>query len=133
MFKIERRPSGYILTLSGTITPDEMQHFHNDSEKTLSTEIATSFGVIIDMKNLQPLSHESNQILIAAQQLYKQKGMKRSAVILNSQDVCNQLKNIAIQSGIYATERYIDASQNHNAASLAVAWVKEGIDPDNNA
>ena len=130
MYKIERRPSGYILTFSGIIDSDEMQRWHDDSQRSLSTETSSSFGVIIDMKDLQPISGEAKTIMVAGQKLYKEKGMKRSAVILNSPEITTQFKNLAVQSGIYATERYIDASQINNAVDIAISWVKDAIDPD---
>jgi hypothetical protein len=130
MYKIEKRPSGYVLTFSGVINPDEMLRWMNDSKNALSTETSESFGVIINMKDLMPLSIESSEIMKKGQKLYKDKGMKRSAVILNSTRVCDQFKNIAIQSGIYSTERYIDASSVSNPSQIAVAWVKDAIDPD---
>jgi len=130
MYKIERRPSGYILTFSGIINPDEMQRWFDDSQRNLSTETSSSFGVIIDMKDLQPLSAESRTIMVAGQKLYKEKGMKRSAVILNSPEVTSQFKNLAVQSGIYITERYIDASVINNPVDTAINWVKDAIDPD---
>ena len=130
MYKIERRPAGYILTFSGLIDQDEMQRWHDDSARNLSDETSLSFGVIIDMKDLQPLSAESRTIMVAGQKLYKEKGMKRSAVILNSPEITAQFKNLALQSGIYATERYIDASKVSNAVDIAINWVKDAIDPD---
>jgi hypothetical protein len=130
MYKIEKRPSGYILTFSGTINADEMQRWYNESKTTLIAEISTSFGVIINMKDLLPLEADARSIMINGQKLYKEKGMKRSAVILNSQEICQQFKNLAIQSGIYATERYIDASSISNPVDRAIYWVKDGIDPD---
>lgn len=130
MFKIEKRPTGYILTFSGVIDSLEMQKWKQESIKTLSTETRPEFGVIIDMKDLQPLTGESKDIMISGQQLYKAKGMKRSAVILNNPRVTAQFKNLAIASGIYSSERYIDASEKFNAGDIAVEWVKDGIDPD---
>jgi hypothetical protein len=130
MYKIDRRPSGYILTFSGQINPVEMQSWKTESEKVLSSETRTSFGVIIDMKDLHPLNPEAKEIMVAGQKLYKVKGMKKSAVILNSAEVCSQFKNMALISGIYSTERYIDASQVANAVEVAINWVKDGIDPD---
>ncbi len=130
MYKIERRPSGYILTFAGLIEAAEMQKWHDDSESKLMTETSNSFGVIIDMKDLKPLGAEARIIMVEGQKLYKNKGMKRSAVILNSAEVCKQFKNLAVQSGIYLTERYIDASQKKNATEIAINWVKDAIDPD---
>jgi len=130
MYKIEKRPSGYILTFSGVINPEEMERWVHESEKALLTESSTSFGVIINMKDLQPLSMETNKLLISGQKLYKERGMKRSCVILGNSAQCTKLKNTAIQSGIYTSERYIDASSVKNPIEKAVNWVKDAIDPD---
>ena len=130
MYRIEKRPSGYILTFSGDIGEAEMQRWKDESERTLAAETATSFGVIIDMRNLLPLKREVQTIMVSGQRLYKDKGMERSAVILSSADVCRQFKNLAVQSGIYATERYIDASSEANPIQKAISWVKAAIDPD---
>ena len=56
--------------------------------------------------------------------------MNRSAVILNNPETTAQFKNLAVISGIYVTERYIDASLKSNAIDLAINWVKDGVDPD---
>ena len=130
MYKIESRPSGYILTFTGTINADEMQRWYNESQKVLSTEKRTSFGVIVDMKDLTPLASEARNIMVNGQKLYKDKGMKRSAVILNSSEITMQFKNLALQSGIYATERYIDASHVKNPVEIAINWVNDAADPD---
>ena len=79
MYKIDRRTSGYILTFSGLINPDEMQRWHDDSKRSLMIETRSSFGVIIDMKDLQPITAEAKNIMVAGQKLYKDKGMERSA------------------------------------------------------
>jgi len=112
------------------IDENEMQRWYNDSKITLMSETSSSFGVVIDMKDLSPLSLEASNVMKLGQKMYKDKGMKRSAVILNSPQVTKQFKNIAIQSGIYATERYIDASTTTNPVGKAVDWVKDSIDPD---
>jgi len=131
MYNIEKRPSGYILTFSGVINEDEMQRWFDDSKKTLQSETSDSFGVIINMKDLQPINAVARTIMVNGQKLYKDKGMKRSAVILNSAEICQQFKNLALQSGIYVTERYIDASSEPNPIDKAIKWVKDAIDPDN--
>jgi hypothetical protein len=130
MYKIDKRPSGYILTFSGQIDAIEMQRWLDDSKRNLDLETTNEFGVIINMKDLQPLKPDAGAIMKDGQKLYKAKGMNRSAVILNSAEICSQFKNIAIQTGIYAKERFIDASVIPNPIDAAVAWVKDAIDPD---
>lgn len=130
MYNIERKKSGYVLTFSGNIDANEMQSWFNDSQKKLSNEYNKSFGVIIDMRNLQPLLSEARAIMINGQKLYKDKGMLRSAVILNDTELCNQFKRLAIQSGIFKTEKYIDSTKVSNPIERAISWVNDGIDPD---
>lgn len=130
MYKIERRPSGYILTFSGVITLEEINNWYKDSEEQLLFEDRESFGVIINMKDLIPLAAKERLVMVEGQKLYKDKGMRRSAVILKNNIICQQFKNLAIQSGIYKTERYIDASAVPNPVEMAIDWVNDAIDPD---
>ena len=125
MYKIEKRPSGYLLTFSGTIDATEMQRWQIESKTKLALETSKSFGVIIDMRDLQPLSKDASKIMIEGQKPYKQTGMKKSAVILNNAEICTQFKNLALQSGIFTTEKYIDGSKHgQKAIEMAINWVK---------
>jgi len=130
MYKIERRPSGYLLSFSGTINVDEMQRWYNESKAALIGERSSEFGVVVDMRDLQPLKDEAKKVMVNGQHLYKEKGMRRSAVILANAEVCKQFKNLAVQSGIYVSERYVDATGTTNAVDKAINWVKNGVDPD---
>jgi len=130
MYEIERRTSGYIITFSGSINSAEMQKWHNESQRILSLEKSPSFGVIVVMTDLVPLEYNAQSIMVSGQDLYKQKGMQRSAVIVANPIISMQFKRLAKESGIYATERYLDIKTYPNPIELAVKWVKEGIDPD---
>jgi len=130
MYSITRKTSGYILTFNGVIDENEMQKWVDDSKRHLQEEKSDSFGVIVDMENLEPLSQGASTLMKEGQKLYKEKGMNRSAVILNSPKICEQFKNIALQTGIYAKERYIDASTVKNSIEVAIKWVKDGISPN---
>lgn len=130
MYNIEKRASGYILTFSGVIDATEMERWYQDSKKQLAGDTSGAFGVIIDMKTLQPLSKEAKAIMVNGQTLYKNKGMKRSAVILSSAEICKKFRNLAVQSGIYVTERYLDSSTGGEYTQKAIAWVRDGADPD---
>jgi len=130
MYKIEKRPSGFILTFSGNIDFAEMQKWYDDSLKELQSNKLTDFGVIIDMKNLLPIDKGTQAIMVKGQGLYKNAGMLRSAVVLADSIVCLQFKRLAKESGIYETERYIDASAHDSPISVAIDWVKDSVDPD---
>lgn len=130
MYKIDKRPSGYVLTFSGNIGPEEMQEWVEESQSVLQNETRSSFGVIVNMTNMEPMSIETSRILVGGQQLYKDKGMVRSAVILDDQELYFKLKNTAIQSGIFKNEKYILASEHSNPVDIAIKWVNDAIDPE---
>ena len=127
MYKIEKRESGYLLFFSNKIGKEEMQKWYEESLQHLKEEQAREFPVIIDMRDLQPLPPEAHQIMVAGQGLYKNAGMKRSAVIVNNAATVGQFQAIAKKSGIYDTERYFDGSEN-DAIHKAIKWAKEGIE-----
>jgi hypothetical protein len=129
MYKIDKKDYGYLLTFSGMINLEEMSKWVEDSKKAL-TGAPSSFGVIIDMRDLKPLAADVKKKMEEGQILYKEKGMARSAVILSSAVLTLQFKRIAQESGIYKTERYINASKVSNWEKVASDWVKNEIDPD---
>lgn len=128
MYKIERKKSGYVLTFGGLISKEEMNRWVEESRQALASE-TTPFAVVVDMRTLAPLPPEVQEIMVEGQQLYKEKGMTRSSVIVNNAVTSMQFRRLAKDSGIYEWERYIDGSQD-GCFDIAIAWAKDGIDPD---
>lgn len=128
MYKIERKSSGFLLTFGGLIQDDEMQKWLDESKNALENETG-SFGVIVDMRTLAPLEPKVQKTMVKGQQLYKEKGLQRSVVVLNNAVTTMQFRRLAKESGIDAWERYIDASTTPDWSKPAVAWVRDGIDP----
>jgi hypothetical protein len=129
VYKIEKRPSGFLLTFGGFIEKDEMDRWFAESVVVLQGAVAP-FGVIIDMRVLQPLRPEVQAVMVEGQKRYMTAGMQRSCVIVANAITAAQFKRLAKESGIYAFERYLDAEQTPDWTKPAVAWVKEGVDPD---
>jgi len=129
MYKIEKRPSGFLLTLGGTITLAEMERWYRESQQALAN-MTSPFGVVVDMRTLAPLMPEAQQLMVKGQKLYKDKGMRRSAVVVNNAITAIQFKRLAKESGIDAWERYIDASSVTDWAKTTLDWIKDGLDPD---
>jgi len=130
MYKIDRKSSGYLLTFAGVIGREEMARWVEESKRALQNEKSLKFGVIVDMRTLAPLAQDTQELMVKGQQLYKEKGMERSAVVLNNSVTTMQFKRLAKESGIYAFERYIDASEVADWKKPAVDWVRDGKDPD---
>jgi hypothetical protein len=129
MFKIEKKDFGFKLTLGGFINVDEMKQWVEESKKALLIT-PKQFGVFVDMRELKPLPPESQSFMQEGQKLYKQKGMQRSVVIVQNAITKMQFKRIAKETGIYAWERYIDASEVTNWEKIGKDWICDEIDPD---
>jgi len=129
MYKIEKENYGFKITFSDFMKEDEMQRWLMETERVLATQTG-KFGVLIDMRTLKPLPLEAQEIMKDGQKLYKQKGMERSAVILNNAVTTIQFKRIANETGIYEWERYFDASTNPNWEAKSIDWISRSIDPD---
>ncbi|MCX6138795.1 MAG: hypothetical protein NTV54_15050 [Ignavibacteriales bacterium] len=129
MYSIERKPWGFKLTFSDTISDDEMKKWVKESQQAL-VGAPGKFGILVDMRNLKPLAQEAQNTMVGGQQLYKKAGMERSAVVLNSMAVTLQFKRLAKDSGIYQWERYIDAASKTNWEQVGIDWIGKGIDPD---
>lgn len=129
MHTIEKKGYGYKLTFQGVIPAEEMTKWVEEARSALSRQNG-AFGVFVDMRELSPLTPEVKMIMESGQKLFKEKGMERSVVILANAVVSLQFKDIAKKSGIYAWERYIDASSNLNWEQIGEDWIKNSIDPD---
>jgi hypothetical protein len=129
MYKIERKEEGFALTFGGMMNKEEMEKWFQESAQAL-TRCSGAFGVVIDMRTLKPLPRDAQATMVQGQGLYKKAGMQRSAVILDNAVTAMQFKRLAKESGIYAFERYLDASGDASWEKHAMDWVKSGIDPD---
>jgi len=57
-------------------------------------------------------------------------GMERSAVIVANALTKMQILRLAKEVGVYAYERYFDASVDAEWEAKALAWIEQGTDPD---
>ncbi|HNT35800.1 MAG TPA: hypothetical protein PKH07_12490 [bacterium] len=129
MYKIEKTGYGFRLTFAGAIPAEEMTKWVEESKTALAGR-SGGFQLLVDMRELKPLAPDAQQTMLQGQQLYKQAGMGRSAVILSSSILTMQFVRLAKESGIYQWERYLDASKNPNWEAQALAWLEKEQDPD---
>lgn len=128
MVKIEQKPFGVKLTFSGIITIAELENWLVESEKSLS-ELNGSFSVFVDMRQMELLPVNCREIMYEGQKLYKRMGMERSVVVVQDKLTAMQFRLIAQKTGIYADERYIDASHNKDWEKDAINWIIKAIEP----
>jgi hypothetical protein len=129
MYRIETRDYGYKLTFAGSIKADEMKAWVQES-KTILAAGSRKFGVLVDMRELKPLIDDARLFMREGQKLYKRTGMVRSSVAVNSPIIKQQFQRIAMETGIYEWERYIDASSVATWERVGLDWIEHAVDPD---
>jgi hypothetical protein len=129
MYKIEKKKFGLKLTFDGFLKKDDMMSWLNESKSNL-TGLPKDFGVFVDMRTLKPLPKEAQEVMEQGQKMFKEKGMKRSVVVLDNQIVTMQFRRIARETGISEWERYINANDHENWEQLGVDWIQNGIDKE---
>lgn len=128
MYAIKKESWGYNLRFSGFISTGEMEAWKTESSQQLRGALQ-GFGVFVDMHDLKPLAPETQEVMVSGQELFKKAGMQRSAVLVDSATTAMQFKRLAKESGIDQWERYL-SSQQSGAVDAALAWIKDGVDPD---
>lgn len=129
MHAIEKHDYGYLLVFGGFMDEAEMKAWVAESREALA-KAPKSFGVMVDMRTLKPLTDAAQAAMVEGQKLYKEKGMQRSAVALASSVVTMQFRRLAEESGIYAWERYLDASKVTDWEKVGKEWITAAKDPD---
>ena len=128
MYTIEKTEYGFYMTFGGQILETEMAAWVEESEQLLAAQRG-KFSVFVDMRRLDPIASESQVQMQKGQRMYKQKGMERSVVVLESAILTRQFQRIAKQTGILLWERYIDASIVKDWETVALDWIKSGVEP----
>lgn len=128
MYLIENKEYGFHLTFGGKILEDEMAAWVEESRLML-TKHRGKFSVFIDMRRLEPIASESQVQMQKGQRMYKQMGMERSVVILESPTLARQFRRIAKQTGILLRERYIDASIEPDWENVGLDWIENEVEP----
>ncbi|NOT09484.1 MAG: hypothetical protein HOP28_14935, partial [Gemmatimonadales bacterium] len=117
------------LTLSGFITVEEMRRWGQEIVQALSS-LPDTFGIFVDLRTLAPLPPEAQAAMKQGQMFAKRRGMVRSVAIVENAITKLQFARIARETGIYAWERYVDASRDWDWEQRGLDWIIEGRDPD---
>jgi aryl carrier-like protein len=129
VYTIERQSLGFKLVFQGSMPAREMQEWLDDSIVVLR-EPPPSFGLLIDMRALLPLTLDSQRLMSLGHQLYQRRGLRRSAVVVQSSGTRLQFNRLAKESGAYQWERYISAEDTPDWETRGWAWIQGGFDPD---
>jgi hypothetical protein len=128
MYDIEQTDFGFELTFSGNMDRDELLDWREESERTVKTG-PDSFGVLVNMRDLGALGDDAQEVMVETQHDYREWGMERSAVVVDSATTKLQFQRLARESGIDEWERYVDTETFDDPRDAALAWVKDGEEP----
>jgi hypothetical protein len=129
MYTIETSPFGFKVTMVGRVTEHEAMQALLAAREALKT-CKRPFGVLVDIRTAQPLADEVQALVDETQRVVRYNGLQRSAVVLASAVMTMQFMRIASDTGVYAHERYLDASRDVNWEITALRWIIDGVDPD---
>lgn len=130
MIENSRTDYGFRVTAPGFITAAEAQAWFDDLKTKVQVKNGRAFGLMVDIRGQKANPPETQEIINQAMQWLKKNGMQRSVVVMDSAVARLQIMRIAKQVGMYAYERYIDASRDAEWENKAVGWITNATDPD---
>lgn len=91
--------------------------------------VSSKSGILIDIRELKPLSSESIEKIKKGKKLLKEIGIVRTAIILDNIITALQFKEISIEIDTFEWERYIDALKVDNWEDSGENWIVHSLDP----
>ena len=128
MHKIEETDFGFKITAAGITEPEEMEQFKFEIIHTLA-EHNRPFSLLIDLRELMPLSPEIAEIIKEIQISCRKMSLERAAIIVNSPVLEQQIIQTGFKAATSKYDRIIDISKHLDGENTALAWASEGIEP----
>lgn len=128
MYKIDEATYGFRITNSGQFSVFEAEEFKRDLLRRLS-EHNQPFSLLIDIRNLIPLSPEVMSIMREVQLACRQMSLERVAMVMSSPVVRGQAQQVSFDTRTNPHDRYIDAARNPNWEKAAIDWLVDGVEP----
>lgn len=129
MHRIEQTQYGYKLVFEGFLQKQDLSTLLEDMKQTVFSR-GRKFPVLMDMRHSRAFPADAQEILKEALRFFKQVGMERNAVVLNSAIATLQARRLGKETGIDAASRYIDASTEQDWERVALDWLVKAVDPD---
>ncbi len=129
MFKIEQADFGIKVTVHGALHISEVDSLKTESVR-LAGQQSGSFSILVDARGMVPPDQEGTDLLQECEELILRAGMTRMAFILSSPVLKAHAVQLAHLSGTASVSRFIVESQTEDAEQVAIAWARDGIDPE---
>lgn len=130
MYHVRQRDFGYILTLSGTVTPRELKSWYQASHDHLKGRRGP-FGVLVDARRCEPLSKVARFWLLRGQQACEEAGLERAAVLVDSATQSGYWPGLMSVNHPAYRVRFIDATHQYPRVR-ALSWILRRVEPNLN-
>lgn len=127
--RTEKTPYGYKSVYGETSSLDEAKRWLEEV-KGIIGPTKRPFCQMIDIRGQKVHDPDVQGFIVEAMGYLRQTGLQRSAIILSSPLAKMEITRLAKESGVYAYERYFDASKNGDWEKAALDWLEHGVDPD---
>jgi len=130
MYHVRQRDFGYILTLSGTVSPHELKGWYQSSRNHLKGRRG-QFGVLVDARRCEPLSKVAQFWLLRGQHACEEAGLARAAVLVDSKAQDGYWPGLMTVDNPAHRVRFIDAIDQYPRVR-ALSWILKQIEPNLN-
>jgi hypothetical protein len=129
MYENEPAEYGYKMTFGGFIDDEEMRAWASEVTDTLD-QTPAEWHCYVDMRPLETMSAEGQQRMSEVKRECHDCGLTRVATVVSSPTVRLQFEQMSDGTGGSENDRYLDAQTTDEPEATAIAWVKDGVDPD---
>lgn len=102
--------SVYKLHLEGVVDVKEMKELLKKVEQQLRAP-AADFRVYSDLKGFKPAMPEVQEVMKTIQKMFKERGMKKVALLVDNAVTKMQLSRLHGESGVKGTDRFFAADE----------------------
>ena len=129
MYKIEETDYGFKIHISGNLSSTETHSWINEFEEMIKTRNSATFHILLDLREIKDFDSETLNGIEKGLRVFKQRGMERSVLVLDSTFTYLKFKKNYNKSKTTKDQRYLDASTNSYWEQAAGSWLSKGIDP----
>lgn len=131
MYKIEKTPYGIHVVLGGNLDLAEVRKMFIERNRAIRA-FKGRCSVLIDIRSLVPPTPDILEILQVGDSRPPCGTWGRRAMIGLSPVIKSRALQFLFQAGTDDCTRYIDASKIDNWEEIALAWIVDGIEPEDN-
>lgn len=129
MITLQKTGWGIHMVAPGYITEDAARAWRDDLHRLLA-DMPAPFGLLVDIRTQRANPPETQTIIQDVMRSLREKGLQRSAVVLDSALALRQLVRLSQSTGVYAYERYLDANTTPDWERRALDWIQHGREPE---